>query len=173
MQANLQPPSTEPIHVFKSGLSWAHRLLVLVVVVPSFLTVLGGFYLTSGESDGVSFTVLSSLVVAFLCVMLASSMLFLGAVIGVGATGISVSLRAFFKKHIDYRDIRTIEVGPATGAGFGLGYGKKSNGWTYYLSGGPTILITLKDDSHILVSARNPDTVLATIEPYLNRALGL
>lgn len=72
-----------------------------------------------------------------------------------------------FSTEIDYGEIASAQVGPVTGLKEGAGLRLLTGGRTGYLTGGPSISLTLTSGKIILVSAQKPEEVLQALKPRL------
>ncbi|QYH19459.1 hypothetical protein JKI95_10290 [Corynebacterium aquatimens] len=94
--------------------------------------------------------------------LILAALLSMRASILVGPEDVTISVMGMTET-IEYSQIKTVEVGPATGAkeGAGARFLKGPNGMGYIV-GGPTVRITTRTTDY-LVSAQRPDEVVRDI----------
>lgn len=150
---------------FRAPLTSNFKIFLGLILVLS----LGGVILplilfNQGQDQGLS---ISLSVGALLCLTILP--LFLTSTrIDLLEDSIRIRTMRFFFTEINYGEIASAQVGPVTGLKEGAGLRLLTGGRTGYLTGGPSISLTLINGKTILASAQKPDQVLQALKPRLS-----
>ncbi|WP_237189305.1 hypothetical protein [Rothia nasimurium] len=122
------------------------------------------------DKDGGSQGLLISVFVGAAVALIIIPIIFSSTRIDLLETSIKITTMKFFSKELPYSEIEQAEVGPVTGLAMGAGLRIMGGGHTGYLTGGPSITLTLTNGSRVTASATNPEQVAAEVNSRLGSA---
>ena len=159
-------------HSYVAPLTKKFKLFLCGVIVFVLLSVaLPIMIFGPVDKDGTNQGLFISALVGASVALVIIPMIFSSTRIDLLDTSLKITTMKVFSKELPYSEIEQAEVGPVTGLVMGAGLRIMGGGHTGYLTGGPSITLTLTNGSRVTASATNPEQVVAEVNSRLRSAV--